>query len=90
MSNPSFTSFPTDDESREARVTFERWLRTYGFPGTTHDAINLLTRMASTLAPKVAESALDSGNTDIRPEAGRKADAWDAVAIAHALNALTV
>ena len=83
-------TFPTDTECREARATFERWLRAYGFQGSTHDAINALSRMATTVAPKVADSAMESGNTDIRPEGGRKADAWDTVAIVHALNALTV
>jgi hypothetical protein len=55
-----------------------------------HVTINALCRWADNLASRVADSALDSSCTDVRPAAGaRKQLAWDAVWVAHELNRRT-
>lgn len=55
-----------------------------------NEAINELCRAAFRLAPKVYDSAMDSGCTDTRPEAGaRRQRAWDLVKVAYRLNELS-
>lgn len=69
----------------------------YGWGGTrwysaehnVHAAIDDIIRQAGRLAPRVAESALDSGNTDTKPTGPVQAKAWDMVAYAHVLNAIS-
>jgi hypothetical protein len=79
---------PAQLDTPNACTSFEKAARSYGFTGDIHTAIDLLCRAARTIAPRTAESALDTGNTDVRPEGGRKADAWDLMALAHALNTI--
>lgn len=45
-------------------------------------------RKAKRLAPRVYESAMDSGCTDTRPNGPRQAKAWDLVALGYQFNAL--
>lgn len=70
---------------------------TYTFEGQTivhdgrsitecHETVNALCRQAKALAPRAAEEALDTGNTNLRPIGPRQAKAWDLVAQAHAWN----
>lgn len=51
-----------------------------------HSVIDALCRQAKRLAPKAAEEALDSCNTNLRPAGPRQAKAWDLVLLAHRLN----
>lgn len=74
----------------ETEAAINEMLKQYGFAGGIHEAIDTVGRAARMLAPNVAESAMDSGNTDIRPEGRtRSATAWDLIAIAHALNGVS-
>lgn len=69
------------------QTDIEEGLRAYGAMLSIHEAIDLCCRAARELAPRIAEDALDSGNTTVRPAApGRSRDAWDLVSLAHALN----
>jgi hypothetical protein len=67
-------------------------LATVDRPGTDrsiHSTIDLLCRTAQNLAPRVAQSALDSGCTDTRPlDRSRSRDAWDLVDLAFRLNSI--
>jgi hypothetical protein len=54
-----------------------------------HSTIDLLCRAARSLAPRVTDSALDSGCTDSRPsDRSRSRDAWDLVDLAERLNSI--
>lgn len=54
-----------------------------------HEEIGAVIRAAERIAPRTAESALDSGNTDTKPTSPIRAKAWDMVAYAHVLNAIS-
>lgn len=56
---------------------------------TVHERIEDLNRRAYALAPRVAESAIDSGCTDIRPTGPRQSKAWDVIAEAYGWNAIS-
>lgn len=77
------------NDTTTTQAAIEGALRGYGFDGSIHAAIDTLCKAARQLSPVVAESALDTGNTDTRPTSPRSAVAWDLVAIAHALNLLS-
>jgi hypothetical protein len=54
-----------------------------------HSTIDLLCRVARTLAPRVAYEALESGCTDVRPtDRSRSRDAWDLADLAYRLNSI--
>ena len=54
-----------------------------------HERINDLFRRAERLAPRVADSAAESGNTDRRPSGPRQQKAWDVIGEAHGWNAIS-
>jgi hypothetical protein len=61
-----------------------------GKGASIHSTIDLLCRAARSLAPRVADSALDSGCTDVRPsDRSRSRDAWDLVDLAFRLNSIS-